>query len=58
VLSSCASLNLGDVSLSGFRSYAHYYGLTKAILFGSPVWGVAYSRLFAQRGVQRLEAYD
>ena len=28
VLSSCASLNLGDVSLSGFRSYAHCHGLT------------------------------
>jgi len=36
VLSSCASLNLGDVSLSCFRSYAHCHGLTKAILFSSP----------------------
>ena len=47
MLSSCASLNLGDVSLSGFRSYAHCHGLTKAILFGSPVWGAAYSLVCA-----------
>ena len=43
VLSSCANLNLGDISRSRFRSYAHCHGLTKAILFSSPVWGVAYS---------------
>ena len=48
-LSSCASLNLDDVSLSSFRSYAHCHGLTKAILFGSPVWDVAYSVVCSAR---------
>ena len=42
VLSSCATLNLSNISLSHFCSYAHCHGLTKAILFSSPIWGVAY----------------
>ena len=41
--------NLGDISLSRFRSYAHCQGITKAILLSSPVWAVAYSLVCAAR---------
>ena len=35
--------------VTGESTAAHCHGLTKAILFGSPVWGVAYSLVCAAR---------
>ena len=54
MLSSCANLNLGDISLSRFRSYAHCHGLTKRYCSARPfeAW---LTRLFAQCGVQDLK---